>query len=143
MASAAFPSITAATAVVLAVLQMVLMLYTARGRGRYRTGLGDGGSDPLLRRIRMHGNLAENAPLLLILLLLTEMTGQWTHLLPFFAIGFVVVRLAHAIGLSMSAGVTLFRFVGVMGTLICDLGLAGLLAYTLANDTAWLPLKLF
>lgn len=138
-----FPYITAATAVVLAVLQMFLMLYTARGRGKYRAGLGDGGSDPLLRRIRMHGNLAENAPLFLILLALTEASGQWAALVPLFAIAFVVVRLAHAIGLSMSSGVTLFRFVGVMGTLVCILGLAGLLAATLARDTAWLPLKLF
>ena len=136
---AGFPFITAATAVVLAVIQMFLMLYTARGRGKYKAGLGDGGSDPLLRRIRMHGNLAENAPLFLFLLLLTEMSGQWAGLVPIFAAAFVLVRLSHAIGLSMSAGPSLFRFVGVVGTLICILGLSALLAISLSRDTHWIP----
>ncbi len=71
-----FPAITAATAVLLAVLQMFLMLHVARGRGKYKTGLGDGGHDGLIRRIRIHGNLAENAPLFLILLALVETSGQ-------------------------------------------------------------------
>lgn len=139
---AGFPFITAATAVVLAVIQMFLMLYTARGRGKYKAGLGDGGSDPLLRRIRMHGNLAENAPLFLFLLLLTEMSGQWAGLVPIFAGAFVLVRLSHAIGLSMSAGPSLFRFVGVVGTLICILGLSALLALSLSRDTHWIPTHL-
>ena len=136
---AGFPFITAATAIALAVLQMFLMLYTARGRGKYKAGLGDGGSDPLLRRIRMHGNLTENAPLFLILLALTEISGQWAWLVPIFALAFVVVRLSHAIGLSMSSGVTLFRFVGVIGTLACVLGLCALLAISLSHDTHWIP----
>ncbi|MBI3676309.1 MAG: MAPEG family protein [Proteobacteria bacterium] len=134
-----FPYITAATAVVLAVLQMLLMLHTARGRGKYQTGLGDGGHPGLLKRIRMHGNLAENAPLFLILLGLTEVSGQWTMLVPWFALGFVVVRLSHVLGLALSSGVTPFRFVGVIGTLASILGLAALLAITLARDTHWIP----
>jgi len=138
--SSGFPTITAATAVVLAVLQMLLMLHAARGRGRFRTGLGDGGNPALLQRIRMHGNLAENAPLFLILLWLTEASGQWAALVPWFALAFVVARLAHALGLSISSGVTAFRFVGVMGTLLGVLGLAVLLAITLSRDTHWLAL---
>jgi uncharacterized membrane protein YecN with MAPEG domain len=138
-----FPHITAATAVVLAVLQMLLLLYTALGRGRYRAGLGDGGNEAMLRRIRMHGNLAENAPLFLILLWLTEATGQWGRYVPLIAVAFIAVRLSHAIGLSVSSGVTIFRFLGAAGTLVCILLLAGLLAFTLANDTNWLPLRLF
>jgi len=136
---ATFPYITAATAIALAVLQMLLMLYTARGRGKYRAGLGDGGNPALLQRIRMHGNLAENAPLFLILLGLTEISGQWSMAVPLFAAAFIVVRLSHALGLSISSGVSLFRFVGVVGTLACILGLAALLAITLSRDTRWLP----
>ena len=139
---AGFPFITAATAIALAVLQMFLMLYTARGRGKYKAGLGDGGSDPLLRRIRMHGNLTENAPLFLILLLLAETSGQWAGSVPIFAGAFVLVRLSHAIGLSMSAGPSLFRFVGVVGTLACVLGLCALLAISLSHDTHWIPTHL-
>jgi uncharacterized membrane protein YecN with MAPEG domain len=133
-----FPHFTAATAIAIAVLQMILLLYTANGRGKYRTGLGDGGNEPLLKRIRAHGNLAENAPLFLILLGLVEVSGQWNNLVPIFAVVFVVVRLSHALGLLISAGVTPFRFVGVIGTVACDLGLAGLLVRTLMRDPSWM-----
>jgi len=139
MTAGTFPHITAATAIVLAVLQMLLMLYTANGRGKYKAGLGDGGSPQLLRRIRIHGNLAENAPLFLILLWLTEASGQWTALVPWFAVAFVVFRLSHALGLAISSGPTPFRFVGVLGTFFSILGLAVLLALTLSRDTHWIP----
>lgn len=134
-----FPYITAATAVVLAVLQMFLMLHAARGRGKYRTGLGDGGSEALLKRIRMHGNLAENAPLFLILLWLVEISAQWAGVVPWIALAFVVARVSHALGLSITTGISVFRFVGVMGTLLSVLALAVLLAITLSHDTSWLP----
>lgn len=134
-----FPAITAATAIVLAAMQMFLTLYVARGRGKFKTGLGDGGHPGLIRRIRIHGNLAENAPIFLILLALVETTGQWSMFVPLFALGFIVFRLSHAIGLAISAGPSVFRFVGVIGTVFAILGLAGLLAITLARDTSWLP----
>ncbi|MBV9044277.1 MAG: MAPEG family protein [Alphaproteobacteria bacterium] len=134
MTAIAFPAITAATAVVLAVLQMFLLLYAARGRGQFRVGLGDGGSEPLLARIRMHGNLAENAPLFLILLMLTEMSGRWSGLVPIFALVFVLARFSHAVGLRMSAGVSVFRLFGVVGTVLTVLGLCVLLAIVLLHS---------
>ena len=132
-----FPSITAATAAVLAVLQVLLMLYAARGRGQYRVGLGDGGNPAMLRRIRMHGNLAENVPLFLILLLLVETGGQWAHAVPWFAAVFVVARIAHPIGLTIGVGANPFRFLGAIGTAGSILGLAVLLAISLSHDTHW------
>ena len=134
-----FPYITAATAATLAVLQMILLLYVARGRGKYKTGLGDGGHPGLIRRIRIHGNLAENAPVFLILLALVETSGQWAMFVPFFALGFVIARLCHALGLTISTGPSIFRFVGVIGTLAAMLGLATLIVITLARNTSWLP----
>jgi uncharacterized protein len=133
-----FPHITAAAAIVLAVLQMFLMLYAASGRGQFRTGLGDGGNPALLRRLRMHGNLAENVPLFLILLGLAEMSGQWAAFVPWFALAFVIARLLHPIGLAISSGANPPRFIGVMTTFVCNIGLAVLLAITLARDTHWL-----
>lgn len=134
----AFPYVTAAMAAFLAVLQMLLLLHTARGRGKYKTGLGEGESPELLKRIRMHGNLAENAPLFLILLGLVEVSGQWAPYVPWFAIAFAVARIAHPLGLSISSGISLFRFIGVMGTVFSILGLAALLAITLSHDMHWM-----
>jgi uncharacterized protein len=139
MTTGSFPHITAATAIVLAVLQMLLMLPITVGRRKYRVGLGDGGNSVMVRRIRMHGNLAENAPLFLILLALTEATGQWGTLVPIIAAAFVVFRLLHAVGLWLSAGPTPFRFVGVLGSFCAIVGLAVMLSMTLARDTSWIP----
>ncbi len=139
MTSGSFPYITAATAIFVAVFQMLLTLYVARGRGKYRTGLGDGGNPALLRRMRIHGNLAENSPLFLILLALTEASGQWTTLVPYFAAAFVVFRLSHALGLLISSGASPLRLLGVVGTVGAVLGLASLLTITLSRNTHWIP----
>ena len=75
-------------------------------RLKTNTGIGDGGDERLARRIRVHGNLIENAPIFLILLVLLELTG--TGKIKVAALGFVFVlgRLAHAIGYSQSASPT-------------------------------------
>jgi hypothetical protein len=133
-----YPYITAATAAILAVFQMILTLYVANGRGKYKTGLGDGGHPGLIRRIRIHGNLAENAPLFLILLALVETSGQWTEFVPILAALFLVARLSHAVGLSISAGPSVFRLIGVLGSMGAVLTLAVLIALTLSRNTQWL-----
>jgi uncharacterized membrane protein YecN with MAPEG domain len=133
-----FPYFTAATAVVLAVLQMLLLLYTALGRGKYKVGLGDGQNPALLKRMRMHGNLAENLPLFLIMLGLVEISGQWAMFVPWIAIGFIVVRLSHIVGLVIGDGANPFRFIGGAGTIAVILILARLLVGTLMRDTHWL-----
>ena len=93
----------------------------------------------MLRRIRIHGNLAENAPLFLFLLALVEVSGEWTNLVPIFALAFVGFRLPHALGLLLSSGASPFRFLGVIGTVSSILGLAALLAIRLSRDTHWIP----
>jgi uncharacterized membrane protein YecN with MAPEG domain len=137
--SANFPHITAATAIVLAVMQMLLLLRAARGRGLYQTGLGDGGNPALLQRIRAHGNLAENAPLFLILLGLVEVTGQNPTIVAIYAAIFILSRFSHALGLSISSGVTIFRLVGVLGTVFTIIALCVSLGLTLSHDTSWVP----
>ncbi len=133
-----YPYTTAAAAAILAVFQMILTLYVANGRGKYKTGLGDGGHPGLIRRIRIHGNLAENAPLFLILLALVETSGQWTEFVPILAALFLVARLSHAVGLSISAGPSVFRLIGVLGSMGAVLTLAVLIALTLSRNTQWL-----
>lgn len=132
-----FPYFTAATAAFIGIFQMLLTLNVASARGRFKTGLGDGGHPGLLRRIRVHGNLAENAPLFLILLALVEGTGQWVSVVPIFAAVFVVARLSHMIGLFVSEGANPFRFVGVIATVGLIVALSVMLAITLSRDTQW------
>lgn len=135
-----YPYITAATAAILAVFQMFLMLYVANGRGKFKTGLGDGGHPGLIRRIRVHGNLAENAPLFLILLALVEISERWTAYVPIVAAVFLIARFSHALGLSLSAGPSVLRFVGVLGSFGAMLTLATLIVIMLARNSAWLSM---
>jgi uncharacterized membrane protein YecN with MAPEG domain len=120
MTAYVFPIATALTAAVLGLLQAGLTLYVAAGRGQHKTGLGDGGHEALTRRIRMHGNLAENAALFIALLALVELSGA-TGFARIAGAVFVAARLAHAYGLSMTfgPGANPFRFAGAVGTILC------------------------
>jgi uncharacterized membrane protein YecN with MAPEG domain len=107
------PSVSALAAGVLIILQMLLLLFTARGRQRARQSLGDGGDEDLTRAVRRHGNLAENAAIFLICAALYEMMGgerMWVEVL---CGAFVIGRLSHALGLSMKNTVNVFRLLGV------------------------------
>lgn len=126
------PLATAGAAVVLALMQVALMVWAAAGRAKFSTGLGDGGHDDLRRRIRMHGNLAENVPLFLILLGLVEAFGDWHWIAPAIAAAFVCVRVSHLVGLNLTSGSSMPRIVGALGTAIILTVLAALLAVTVA-----------
>lgn len=127
------PLVTAGATVALALMQMALMNWAAFGRAKYATGLGDGGHDALARRIRMHGNLAENAPIFLILLGLTEWSGEWGRILPAVAVAFLFARIVHIAGLSRTSGASLSRTAGALGTFLSITLLAVLLAITLIS----------
>ena len=56
-----------------AILHVWLSLRVSRLRRPLKIGVGDGGNEVLLRRMRAHGNFAENMPIFLILLGLLEL----------------------------------------------------------------------
>lgn len=119
-----FPHVTALTAGALVILQMVLQLMTSMARGKHMQGLGDGGHKSLEIAIRRHGNLIENAPILLIVLWMMELAGLAHTWLVVFAAVAVLGRVSHAIGVSVSPDRPhALRFFGAMSTII--LGLAG------------------
>ena len=101
-----FPFITATTACILAFLQIFLAFLVGFKRLKTNTGIGDGGDERLARRIRVHGNLIENAPIFLILLVLLELTGTGKIRIATLGFVFVLGRLAHAVGLSQSTNPT-------------------------------------
>jgi hypothetical protein len=74
--------------------------------------------------MRVHGNLLENAPLVLILLGVAEANGMPVYLLHCVGTAWIVARLLHAIGLTQGKGGYHFgRFWGVLITWIVTLGL--------------------
>ena len=108
--------ITALYASILAIAVIVLSNIVSAQRGRAGVSILHGDNLELAVWIRRHGNLVENAPLVLILMLLCEANGlgaTWLH-----AMGIVLVaaRVAHVFGLSADRPTSLLRIVGGAGT---------------------------
>ena len=87
---------------------------------RVKTGVqaGDGGNATLAQAIRAHANLAEQAPLALILLGLAEASGLPAPMLHGLGIVLLLGRSANAWGLSHSLGPTQPRQLGAGLTLL-------------------------
>jgi uncharacterized protein len=127
-----FPVTTAYVAAVIGILQYILTLTVGLDRGRKSISLGDGGDEAFLKKMRRHGNLAENAALFIVLLALLELTGQQMMLVTVFGVLFVVARFSHAVAFTGTGPKTPFRLLGALGTLISGTGTAGTLLYTVA-----------
>ena len=122
-----FPYITAITAGVVLILQILLAFSVSSGRGA--TPLGDGGKDGLTRAIRRHGNLAENAGLFIAGFALLELARFNTLTLEILCALFVLVRLAHAYGMSQENTMNAFRGIGGVGTYLIGLVLGAALLW--------------
>jgi len=110
------PVVSALTAGVLIVMQMVLMLAVILARRRNRQSLGDGGNPDMLLAIRRHGNFAENAALFIAGFTLLELADGHGPALEIMCAVFVLARISHAIGLSMPTTVNRFRLAGIVAT---------------------------
>ncbi|QTD57220.1 MAPEG family protein [Parasphingorhabdus cellanae] len=134
------PIISAYAGGFLIIMQAILMVLTGLHRAKSGINLGVGDDPVMERKIRRHGNLAENAGLFVAVLALAEMTGVTTQVIMTIAIVFVVVRLFHAIALSTEAGshgaetgkiFVLARIIGAFGTLLSFLALGAFLLLNL------------
>jgi uncharacterized membrane protein YecN with MAPEG domain len=97
---------------------MALAFAVSGARGQGNVWVGDGGQAPLLRAIRRHGNFAENAGIFLAGFMLFEFSKFSPTLLMTLCVAFVLVRVAHAVGLSRPNTGNIFRMVGGVGTYI-------------------------
>ncbi len=137
------PIYSAALGAFLIVLQVALMLSVGfhRTKGQF---IGVGEDKDLERKVRRHGNLAENSGLFLVVIALFEMlVGQTTYVLVLCLV-FAVARLLHALGFSSLAGshgedltggrkaFAGMRAMGAFGTLGVALGSAFGIVTTLA-----------
>ena len=84
-------------------------------RGKFKVSVGDGGHEPLLRRMRAQANFIESAPFVLILIAGLEISGASRTGLGLIAAIFILVRTAHAIGMEAAEN-RRFREIGAMGT---------------------------
>ena len=107
--------VTLAMSAACALLNMWLGARVGQYRGKFKVSVGDGGQEPLLRRMRAQANFIESAPLFLLLVLGLELSGANRGVLAAVAAIFVLVRIAHPIGME-SADQRRWRMVGAMGT---------------------------
>jgi len=122
--------ITAITTALCAILLLITAIDTVRQRMASKTAFGDGGGNAkLISASRSHGNLAEHAPLAIIMIGLLEPHANHYALSAVAAL-FVFARVCHVFGLyaPMSTEPPLGRKIGVIGTW---LSYAILIAWTL------------
>ena len=115
------PHITGVYGAVIGLLAVYLTVNVIRFRLRFKVGAGDGGHPELGQAIRAHANLAEHAPLALILIGSAEALGANTNLIYVLGGLLLVGRLASAWGLSQSSGTTKGRQIGLALTMIAML----------------------
>jgi uncharacterized membrane protein YecN with MAPEG domain len=106
------------------ILVVFLALRVVQFRFRNKIGLGDGGNQEMLRRVRAHANAVENMPLALLLLGGMELNGYSPARVHGFGATLFVSRAAHAWGLSHSGGTSKGRFLGSLFTWLLMLSMA-------------------
>ena len=110
-----------------ALLLIALSWNVVRLRQRHQVGIGTGSVDALERATRVQANFCEYVPLALLLLALIEFgTGVAGWALHLLGAALLVGRIAHAVGLSRTAGASLARVVGTLLTWAVLLFAAGI-----------------
>jgi len=100
----------------------------AEYREKFKVSVGDGGQEPLLRRMRAQSNFIENAPIFLILIGGLELSGANRVGLAVIAAIFIMARISHGIGMDSSERQR-WRAVGMIGTALPNLAVAGWAIY--------------
>ena len=126
-----FPSAAAAAAALIGLLWAFLTVQVIRNRVRFNCQVGDGGHPELAQAIRAHANLAEHAPLALLLLALAEGSGAQRGIVLGLAGVLVLARVANAWGLSRSLGPTSARQAGAGLTILVTVLASLLIGYRL------------
>ena len=109
--------ITAITAAICALMLLITAIDTVRQRMRSQAAFGDAGDQKLISASRSHGNLAEHAPIVIIMIgLLEPHANHWA--LTGLAAFFLFARAMHVVGLyaPVSTKPPVPRQIGVIGT---------------------------
>lgn len=108
--------VTALYAGLLALLYVILSARVILVRRGERISVGDGGNSELLRRVRVHANFAEYAPMAIVLMGLAESSKADPRLLHGLGMALVIGRVVHAVGLSPAASIMPLRVGGMVLT---------------------------
>jgi uncharacterized membrane protein YecN with MAPEG domain len=115
--------VTLAAAAAAGVLNIWLSLRIGALRTALKISVGDGGSEPLQRRMRAQLNFVENTCFVLVLIAAIELAGTGGQWMAFVAALYFLGRIGH--GLGMDGGkAQLGRMIGTITTLLVQLGLA-------------------
>lgn len=109
----------------LGLLYVVLAIRIVKLRYRFKTGIGDGGHEPLAQAIRVHGNFSEYTPIVMLLLACAELNGSHSFLLHVVGGGFFLGRILHSIGITQSQGPTPYRKYGMLFSFFSIIILSG------------------
>lgn len=102
---------------ILAIWFLALSYRVVQQRG-HGVSLGHGDDAVLLRRIRGHGNFAEYAPLILLMLAMLELGGLPVWALHAIGATLVVARILHGVALSYTEAWKFGRFYGTLLTFV-------------------------
>lgn len=140
-----FPYVAAIVGAFLIILQQIFMMIAGTYRGKVSIGVGFGTDKELERKIRRHGNLAENAAIFLVVLGFAELLTGGGIVTTALGLTFLVARLCHGIAFSSLSGshgqengariFVLCRLVGALGTGLSGIGLGLYLLFKLATQT--------
>ena len=114
--------VTLLTAAAAALVNIWLGWRISSLRAQFKVSVGDGGHEPLIRRMRAQANFIENVPVFLMLLGGLELSGAKWVVLALIAVVFILARIAHGIGMDR-ADLRRWRMFGMMGSTFATLAL--------------------
>jgi len=103
------------------VLNFWLGMRIGKLRHALKIGVGDGGNESILRRMRAQANFIEQAPLTLILFGLVEAAGKGGAWLAPLGAVFLAGRIAHAFGMDSDTSFRAGRGIGMLTGMIAQL----------------------
>jgi uncharacterized membrane protein YecN with MAPEG domain len=108
---------------------LVLAILVVRQRRQFGVLIGDGGVEEVVRAVRAFGNAAEYTPAGVASLALLALCGANVWLVHAIGLMLLLGRLAHAVGLSRSVGVSAGRLAGTVLTWAAYLAATALLLF--------------
>jgi uncharacterized membrane protein YecN with MAPEG domain len=121
-----------------ALFNLWLAVRVSRVRMAQKVLHGDGGCEPLVRRMRAQANFVEYTPFILILTGLIELAIGSPTWLWWVVLAYMAARAAHAFGMD-SARPHWARMVGISVTMLVLVGLAVMALYVSYAGTRTLP----